>query len=147
MDALTAHRADQIAVAGEGTGAVMMPQFRFVYDGIASMLAVLTLMLERDRPLADIVDGYPRHCILKDEVPLSSPRVPRLLARLRERYTEGEDPGRADIVDGLRVEWPGRWFHVRVSQTEPIVRVICEQRGEPPAALFEALLEEVRQHA
>ena len=70
-----------------------------------------------------------------------------LLARLRDRYTEGEDPGRANIVDGLRVEWPGRWFHVRVSQTEPIVRVICEQRGEPPAALFEALLEEVRQHA
>jgi phosphomannomutase len=147
MDALTAHRADQIAVAGEGTGAVMMPQFRFVYDGFASMLAVLTLMLERGRSLAEIVDGYPRYCILKDEVPLSSPRVPRLLARLRERYTEGEDPGRANIVDGLRVEWPGRWFHVRVSQTEPIVRVICEQRGAPPAALFEALLEEVRQHA
>ena len=33
-------RADQIAVAGEGTGAVMMPQFEFIYDGIASMLAI-----------------------------------------------------------------------------------------------------------
>ena len=36
---------------------------------------------------------------------------------------------------------------VRVSQTEPIVRIICEQRGEPPRELFEALLEEVRSFA
>ena len=39
---------------------------------------------------------------------------------------------RVNVQDGLRVDWPDRWFHVRVSQTEPILRVICEQRGEPP---------------
>src|SRR5439155_19093076 len=39
IDALNSYRPEQIALAGEGTGAVMMPQFRFVYDGIASMLA------------------------------------------------------------------------------------------------------------
>jgi phosphomannomutase len=83
-------------------------------------------------------------CILKGEVPLSPVHVPAVLARLRERYTTGEDAGVANMADGLRVEWPDRWFHVRVSQTEPIVRVICEQRGEPPAALFETLLDEVR---
>jgi hypothetical protein len=31
-----------------------------------------------------------------------------------------------------------------VSQTEPLVRIICEQRGETPAALFNALMEQVR---
>ena len=39
IDALSSYRPEQIALAGEGTGAVMMPHFRFVYDGIASMLA------------------------------------------------------------------------------------------------------------
>jgi phosphomannomutase len=147
MDALAAYRPEHVAVAGEGTGAVMMPRFRFVYDGIASMMAVLTLMRERDRRLADLVDSYPRFTILKGEVALSSHRVPRLLAELRERYTSGPDPGVANVVDGLRVEWRDRWFHVRVSQTEPIVRVICEQRGEAPRALFETLLDEARRHA
>jgi phosphomannomutase len=147
MDALAAHRPEQVAVAGEGTGAVMMPRFRFVYDGIASMLSILTLMYEREEPLSAIVDGYPPYNILKGEVPLSSPRIPRLLADLRERYATGEGAGVANIVDGLRVEWPDRWFHVRVSQTEPIVRVICEQRGASPRALFETLLEEVRRRA
>ena len=49
------------------------------------------------------------------------------------------------MQDGLRVDWPDRWFHVRVSQTEPILRVICEQKGEPPASLFETLMEQVRE--
>ena len=40
---------------------------------------------------------------------------------------------------------PAAWFHVRVSQTEPILRVICEKRGEAPTALFESLLEHVRE--
>ena len=65
-------------------------------------------------------------------MPLLVAAIPALLADLREHYTSGDDPGKANVVDGLRVEWPDRWFHVRVSQTEPIVRVICEQRGASP---------------
>jgi phosphomannomutase len=140
VDALASYRPEQIAIAGEGTGAVMMPAFRFVYDGIASMLAILSLMRERGAPLSHIIEGYTRYCILKAEVPLVSNQLPKLLADLREMYSDG----RVNIADGLRVDWPGRWLHVRVSQTEPVVRVICEQRDEPPTELFNALLEQVR---
>lgn len=69
IDALSTYRPEQIALAGEGTGAVMMPQFRFVYDGIASMLAILTMMRERGQSVSQILAGYPRHHILKAEVP------------------------------------------------------------------------------
>jgi phosphomannomutase len=143
IDALSIYRPEQIALAGEGTGAIMMPQFRFVYDGIASMLAVLSMMRERDRKLSEIVASYPKYSILKGQVPLVTHRIPALLMALRERYPDG----RASIVDGLRVDWPDRWFHVRVSQTEPVVRIICEQRGEPPRELFDALVEQVRSFA
>ncbi len=143
MDALATYRPEQIAVAGEGTGAIMMPQFRFVYDGIASMLAILSLMHERRAKLSEIVAAYPRYSILKDEVPLVSQRVPMLMMDLHRLYGDGI----ADMRDGLRISWPDRWFHVRVSQTEPIVRVICEQKGDPPSALFEALMDQVRSMA
>jgi len=143
MDALLTYRAEQIAVAGEGTGAVMMPRFRFVYDGIASMLAILSMMLERNEPLSQIVAGYPRYSILKGEVPLSAQRIPALMVSLRDRNAGG----RISMSDGIRVDFPGKWFHVRVSQTEPIVRVICEQRGEPPEDLFSGVMEHVRSFA
>jgi len=140
IDALSCYRPEQIAAAGEGTGAVMMPRFRFVYDGIASMLAVLSMMLERGAKLSQIVGGYPAYSILKGEVPLVSQQVPALLASLQAQYSDG----RATVTDGLRIDWPGRWLHVRVSQTEPLVRIICEQRGAQPLALFGALMEQVR---
>jgi phosphomannomutase len=143
IDALSTYRAEQIAIAGEGTGATMMPQFRFVYDGIASMLALLSMMRERDAKLSQIVASYSRFSILKGQVPLVTHRIPALLASLRERYADGS----ASMVDGLRVDWPGHWFHVRVSQTEPIVRIICEQRGDPPRELYGTLTELVRSFA
>ena len=143
IDALSSYRPEQIALAGEGTGAIMMPQFRFVYDGIAAMLAVLSMMRERESKLSEIIASYPKYSILKSEVPLVTHRIPALLASLRERYADG----RASVVDGLRVDWPDRWFHVRVSQTEPVVRIICEQRGDAPRELSEDLIERVRSFA
>jgi phosphomannomutase len=143
IDALSSYRSDQIALAGEGTGAVMMPQFEFVYDGIASMLAVLSMMHERQKKLSEIIASYPRYSMLKGELPLTSAGIPSLLMDLQNQYADG----RVNTLDGLRVDWPDRWFHVRVSQTEPIVRVICERRGDPPAALFESLMERVRSAA
>jgi phosphomannomutase len=143
IDALSSYRPEQIAVAGEGTGAVMMPRFRFVYDGIASMLAILSMMLERGQTLSEIAGGYPKYAILKGEVPLDTGQIPALLMGLQERYSDGV----ASVVDGLRIDWPDHWLHVRVSQTEPLVRIICEQRGEAPVALFRALMEQVRSQA
>jgi len=143
MDALASYRPEQIAIAGEGTGAVMMPQFRFVYDGIASMLGILSMVAERRCSLSGLLAGYPRYSILKGQVPLVSQRVPALLMELQQRYSDG----RFNVTDGLRVDWPDRWFHVRVSQTEPLVRVIAEQRGDPPEQLFEELMEQVRRFA
>jgi phosphomannomutase len=143
IDALSTYRPEQVAIAGEGTGAVMMPRFRFVYDGIASMLAVLSMMHEEGRRLSEIVASYPKYSIIKGQAPLMTQRIPALLADLQQRYADG----RVNVTDGLRVDWPDRWFHVRVSQTEPIVRVICEQRGDPPALLFEALMDQVRAYA
>jgi len=140
MDALAAYRPEQIAVAGEGTGAVMMPQFRFIYDGIASMLGILTMMRERGKKLSEIVESYPRYSMLKGEVPLVTQRIPALLMELRERNRDA----RLNLLDGVRADYDGRWLHVRVSQTEPLVRVICEQRGDPPQALFDGLMEHVR---
>lgn len=142
-DALSAFPADEIALAGEGTGAVMMPQFRFVYDGIATMLTLLEMRAERQQTFGEIVASYPKFCMLKTEVPLSRQRIPQMLTQLEERFRDG----RPNTMDGLRVDWQDHWFHVRVSQTEPIVRIIAEQKGVSPDALFNEVLDTVRTYA
>ncbi len=117
----------------------MLPRFRFVYDGITSMLDILSLMAERGQPISAILDSYPRYFMLKGQTALVSRNIPTLLMNLQQDYADG----RASTLDGLRVDWPDQWFHVRVSQTESIVRVIAERRGSSPRELFDAIMERV----
>ena len=47
-----------------------------------------------------------------------------------------------DLQDGVRVDWPDRWVHVRPSNTEPILRIIAEANNENTA---KQLIDEIRQ--
>jgi phosphomannomutase len=143
MDALAMYPAEKIAIAGEGTGAVMLPEFRFVYDGIASALALGSMLVERGVSLKRLVDALPQYDMQKVEVPLNSKRIPVLMMALEERYAGAS----RDTRDGLRVELGEAWFHVRVSNTEPIVRVIAESRRGPVEPLVNELLDMVRAYA
>ena len=65
--------------------------------------------------------------MVKEQYPLAgrgSP--PRAIAALWDRIAAAYPDARADRRDGLRLDWPDRWVHVRASNTEPIVRVIAE---------------------
>jgi phosphomannomutase len=142
-DALNIHGADEIALAGEGTGAVMFPQFRFVYDGIATMLTLLEMKAARNQAFHELLAAYPPHFLRKGEVPLNRRRIPQMFDALEERFPEGL----RNTQDGLRIDFPGGWFHVRVSQTEPLVRVIVERKEQSPDDLFDDVCDIVRAHA
>jgi phosphomannomutase len=142
IDALQSFRPGQIAIAGEGTGAIMIPQFRYVYDGIAAMLAILERMERKRQTLSQLLGSYPRYSILKGVVPLETHKIPEMLFALEQFYPDAK----RNTTDGMRLDWINRWVHVRVSQTEPIVRVICEQQGDEPRQLFDETMEIVRSY-
>jgi phosphomannomutase len=143
IDALSGYRMEQIAVAGEGTGAVMMPRFPYVYDGIAAMLRILERMERTGRTLGELVAQYPAYTILKGKIPVRTRFIPELFDELERRWPEA----RRNRQDGLRLDWEDRWVHVRMSQTEPVIRVICEQRGGAPRRLFDEVMDLVRSYS
>jgi len=83
--------------------------------------------------------GQPILAAAAFQAALVSRHVPALLMKLQQEYADGQ----ANTLDGLRVDWPDQWFHVRVSQTESIVRVIAERRGSSPRELFDAVMEQI----
>jgi phosphomannomutase len=143
MDALAMYPAERIAVAGEGTGAVMLPEFRFVYDGVASLLAIASEMVEQGASLNKLLAGLPRYDMRKAEVAFEAKRIPELMTQLEDDYAGA----RRNTQDGLRVDVEDGWFHVRVSNTEPVVRVIAEKRGGSAEPLMKQLLDRVRSYA
>jgi phosphomannomutase len=72
------------------------------------------------------VDSLPRLAMAKDQYPRTGPGGAEGVGALWDRISAGYPEAAADRRDGLRLEWPDRWVHVRASNTEPIVRVIAE---------------------
>jgi phosphomannomutase len=119
-------RAEQAVLGGEGNGGVIDPRVGFVRDSFVGMALVLDLLAASDEPLSRLVDQLPRFAMAKDAYPLSGSGGAEAVAALWDRIMAGYPEATADRSDGLRLEWPDRWVHVRASNTEPIVRVIAE---------------------
>jgi phosphomannomutase len=110
-------------MGGEGNGGVIDPRVGYVRDSFVGMALVLDAMASRGMAVSALADELPKYAIHKTAVTVPSERAQQALDAL-ERHFKGAT---ADRLDGLRLDWPsGAWLLVRLSNTEPIVRVIAE---------------------
>jgi phosphomannomutase len=109
-------------IGGEGNGGVIDPRVGFVRDPFIGMGLVLSLLADTGRRLSEVVAELPTYRIVKDKYQVDREQLPALFAALENRWPQTT----ANRLDGLRLDWPDRWVHVRTSNTEPIVRVIAE---------------------
>lgn len=116
-------------IGGEGNGGVIDPRVVPVRDSLGAMGLVLSLLAEDWRPFNVIVDELPRYAMIKQKFDIDRARMDDWLQRVRI----SADGGRVNDADGLRIDWPEGWVHVRPSNTEPIARVIAEA-ADPAAA-------------
>jgi phosphomannomutase len=109
-------------IGGEGNGGVIDPRVGWVRDPFLGIGLILQLLAWEKRPLSAIVADLPKYTIVKDKYTLDRERLPELQVTLENRFADAK----SNHVDGLRLDWPDRWVHVRGSNTEPIIRVIAE---------------------
>lgn len=130
-------------IGGEGNGGVIDPRIVFVRDSIASMAFVLELMTVEQRPLSQIVDDIPRYAIVKEKAPCDRDHLPRVLQAVRDAFADQK----LNDLDGLRVDWPDRWVHIRGSNTEPIMRIIAEARDASAARDLAGRVQQIAERA
>jgi phosphomannomutase len=109
-------------LGGEGNGGVIDPRVGLVRDSFAGMALLLDAMAARAQPISRLAEELPRYEIVKTKATLTRERIPDALAALETHFADAA----VDRLDGLRLDWPGRWLLVRASNTEPIVRAIAE---------------------
>ncbi|NPV46972.1 MAG: phosphoglucosamine mutase [Armatimonadetes bacterium] len=113
-------------VAGEGSGGCLFPRINYANDSLATMGHILQLVAGRTS-LREVVASLPRYAMTKAALPCRTHNAFSALERLRE---EGEpawaDPAQTELADGIKYRNRDRWVYVRVSATEPLIRVIAE---------------------
>lgn len=114
-------------IGGEGNGGVIDPRISLVRDSLSGMSQVLQLMASSGKRLSELVAAIRPYAMLKEKVTVAPSRAAAALERVTAGY-RGASAGGATVntVDGVRVDTPAGWVHLRASNTEPIMRVIAE---------------------
>jgi phosphomannomutase len=124
-------------IGGEGNGGVIWSKVSGVRDSLVGMALLLELLAKRGKTLSRMADEIPAYAIVKDKVDADQDLIGRIQPILSGAF-EGQ---KIDTQDGVRIDWPDRWVHVRPSNTEPIIRLIAEASTEQDTR---ATLAEVR---
>ena len=119
VDVMLKHGA---VLGGEGNGGAIDPRVGLVRDSFAGMAMILDAMAARRMPVSDLAAELPRYEIVKTKAEVPRERIAAALAAVERHFADA----RVDRLDGVRLDWPGKWLLVRASNTEPIVRAIAE---------------------
>ncbi len=115
------------AYGGEMSAHHYFRNFYYCDSGMIPWLLVLQVMSERGAPLSALVGERMRLYPASGEINLHLGDAGAALARTRERYGPGALS--IDLTDGLSIEHADWRFNLRASNTEPLVRLNVESRG------------------
>ncbi len=111
-------------LGGEGSGGVTVPQVHLTHDSAAAVGLILEGLTRTGEPVSNLVNQLPRLFMLKHNLPVEPNRLYSVLQDFRVAIEREHFPD--DLTDGIKVDLPEGWIHVRASNTESIIRVIVE---------------------
>jgi phosphomannomutase len=122
-----AQRMKEIAsvIGGEGSGGVILPALHYGRDAIVGIGLLLQLLVDAGETLSQLKARLPQYAIAKGKITIGNGSPDTLLERMREQAVGS---GVVNTDDGLRIDYPEHWIHLRKSNTEPIIRIIAEAR-------------------
>ena len=110
-------------IGGEGNGGVIYPELHYGRDALVGAALFLTLLAKSGKKVSELKQTYPQYVITKDKVQLTPGMdVDALLQSVKESFA-GE---RVTDIDGVKIDFPDGWVHLRRSNTEPIIRIYSE---------------------
>ncbi len=129
-------------IGGEGSGGVIFPEVHYGRDALVGTAITLMHLLDFGGTMSELKISLPQYFIVKKKVLIGSANPDKVLNLIKEKYS-GE---KINDEDGVRIDFPSHWVHLRKSNTEPIIRCIVEAKDETEAEeLAEKYLNEINE--
>jgi phosphomannomutase len=132
-----AMRANGCVIGGEGNGGVIDPRICWVRDSLSAVTLVLQLLAATGKSISELVAELPAYAMVKEKFEAPRERIEAAVKAVTATFAELKP----HTTDGVRIDFPEGWVHLRASNTEPIMRVFAEA---PTAARAAALVKQVR---
>lgn len=113
-------------IGGEGNGGVIYPESHYGRDALVGIALFLSSLAQKGCKVSELRKTFPEYFIAKNRIDLTPDTdVDAILAKVKEMYSAQPDVAVNDI-DGVKLDFPDKWVHLRKSNTEPIIRVYSE---------------------
>ncbi|HLS30272.1 MAG TPA: phosphoglucosamine mutase [Flavobacteriaceae bacterium] len=129
-------------IGGEGNGGIIFPELHYGRDSLVGTALFLTHLAEKDKTVSELRKEYPSYYMSKSKIELTPEMdVDEILAKMQENYDSEE----ISTVDGVKIDFPENWVHLRKSNTEPIIRIYTEAKSQQEADdLAERFIKEMK---
>ena len=141
VNVVTKMKEVNAVIGGEGNGGVIFPELHYGRDALVGVVLFLSLLVEKGIIVSALRRSYPAYFMSKNKIQLTTGLNPdKVLHAMQEKYAHEQ----ITTIDGLKIDFPFSWVHLRKSNTEPIIRIYTEAKSQAEAdALATRFMEEM----
>jgi phosphomannomutase len=117
-------------IGGEGNGGIIYPASHYGRDALVGIGLFLTHLAKSQMTCSQLRATYPEYFISKNKIELTPEiDVDQILKDIKVKYQSEQ----INDIDGVKIDFPDRWVHLRKSNTEPIIRIYSEAPNKEEA--------------
>jgi phosphomannomutase len=133
----------QAVIGGEGNGGVIYPESHYGRDALVGIALFLSHFVKEGKKASVLRDSYPHYSMSKNKIELQpGTNVDGILEKVKGLFSDAE----VNTVDGVKLDFPHEWVHLRKSNTEPIIRIYAESLTRAQAdALAERVMNKIKE--
>ena len=123
VNVTTKRKAVNAVIGGEGNGGVIYPESHYGRDALVGIALFLSSLAHKKCKVSELRATFPDYSIAKNRIDLTpTTDIDAILAKVKEMFKDQK----INDIDGVKIDFPDKWVHLRKSNTEPIIRVYSE---------------------
>ena len=123
-------KKNNVVIGGEGNGGVIYPDSHYGRDALVGVALFLSLLADKNISVSELRKTYPNYFMSKKKIQLTPDLdVDAILKTIESRYQNEK----LTTIDGVKIDFPESWVHLRKSNTEPIIRIYTEAKSQEVA--------------
>ncbi len=113
-------------IGGEGNGGIIYPASHYGRDSLVGIALFLTYLAKSGKKVSELRAGYPSYFMAKQKMDLTPGiDIDAILLKVKEKFAHEQ----ITDIDGVKIDFPDKWVHLRKSNTEPIIRIYSEAKS------------------
>ena len=127
-------------IGGEGNGGIIYPASHYGRDALVGIALFLTQLAKSGKTPSQLRATYPVYFMAKQKIELTPDIDTDAILQKMKMHFRAVETGHAPSlqpkvtdIDGVKIDFPDKWVHLRKSNTEPIIRIYSEAHSQEEA--------------